>query len=291
LLVTAVAAARPETLRFYLGYVWAWIPAGACVAVVVYLVRFRRRSGGWSASAQVVVLGAIALAIIAAQQYDSFLIASTKAQPAVYLVPLAALFLVRLHMEELGRGVWIRRLGALWLAFIAIAVSALLVKDARKESTLVNGPGGSIAATRADAAVYTAAVRWIDRATPYGAAILVAPQLTWLYSLSDRIDPLPQISLLPARSRVPQPSGLQSGCWSAETSASSSSTGARSPNTATRRSAVRSIASWRPGFTIGSVMQRRCERQARDARSTSGGGSREAYWHHRRCRVHRLASV
>jgi hypothetical protein len=197
LLVTAVAVARPETLRFYLGYVWAWTPAGAIVAVVVYLVRFRRRSGAWSATAQIVLLGAIALAITAVQQYGSFLVASTKAQPAVYLVPLAALFLVRLHLEELGRAFWVRRLGALWLAFVALSVSALLVKDARHESLHVSGPGGSIAATPADGAVYTSAVGWIEGTTRPGAAILVAPQLTWLYSVTDRVDPLPQISLLP----------------------------------------------------------------------------------------------
>jgi hypothetical protein len=45
--------------------------------------------------------------------------------------------------------------------------------------------------------MYGAALRWIDRTSPPGTPILVGPQLTWLYAIADRPEPLPQLSLLP----------------------------------------------------------------------------------------------
>jgi hypothetical protein len=61
----------------------------------------------------------------------------------------------------------------------------------------VQGPGGTLAATPQEAPLYEGALSWIARESKPGDSILLAPQLTALYTLSDRDDPLRQISLLP----------------------------------------------------------------------------------------------
>lgn len=52
-------------------------------------------------------------------------------------------------------------------------------------------------ATAADAPAYQGAVDWLTTHTRRGEPVLMAPQLTSLYALSGRTDPVPQISLLP----------------------------------------------------------------------------------------------
>jgi hypothetical protein len=197
LVLVVVAAARPESVRYYLSYAYGWIPAGIAVAVVVLLARYRRRGGTWSSAAQAELAGAVFLAVLAGKTYADFLIYAHIPQLAAYAIPFAAVFLASLHLVELGRLRTGALLGAAWLVFLAGVGAELTIKDARAQSATVRGPGGTMAATPPEARMYQQALSWIERTTPRGKPILVAPQLTSLYVLSGRTDPLPQISLLP----------------------------------------------------------------------------------------------
>jgi hypothetical protein len=176
--------ARPELLRHALHFAWGWIPAGALVGAVI-LYRRRSRAG---------IAESVALAVLAGTTYAAFFVEAWSPQMAVYAVPLAASFLVRLHLTELRRAAW---LGALWLGFLAAATIGLALKDARAESATVRGPGGAVKESPDEAAVYQRAVDLILARTRPGEPILIAPQLTALYALSGRVNPLPQLSLLP----------------------------------------------------------------------------------------------
>ena len=186
--LAAVGLARPETLRYWLDDAFAWIPAGA---VVLALLSLRRRDAAVAAPMA-------ALAAVAATTYAAFLMHANHPQPAVYAAPLAAIFLARLHLVELARaGAWMRPLGLAWLTVLAIAGTGFALKDARAQSASVHGPGGSLAVAPAEARTYADAVAAIDANTKPGDSILLAPQLTALYTLSGRNDPLREISLLP----------------------------------------------------------------------------------------------
>ena len=194
----AGSLARPETLRWGLEFVYGWIPAGAAIAVVVVLVRARRGSSMWaSAEGRAALAGLIVLAVLAVKTYAAFYVHAPNPQYAVFALPFAAVFLVRLHLRDLAPRRAAAVLGACWLAFLAVAGVGLTVKDSRAESELVRGAGGTLAAAPADAAEYRAAVRWIETRTRAGEPILLAPQLTSLYTLTDRTDPLRQLALLP----------------------------------------------------------------------------------------------
>jgi hypothetical protein len=193
----AVAALRPGLALELLKVSWGWIPAGAVLAVAVLLIRFRRRTGAWAAEDQVALLVAVALAVLAAKTYAAFLVHATVGQIAVYAAPLAAIFLARLHLVELARSRTAALLGAAWLCFLAVLGGGITLRDARVESGSVSGPGGTLAAKPGEAHAYREALRWIEASTPAGAPVLLAPQLTALYTLSDRTNPLPQLSLLP----------------------------------------------------------------------------------------------
>jgi hypothetical protein len=201
--LAAVAAARPESARYYLRYAYGWIPAGAAVAVIVLAVWYRRRGGKRSGVLQADLAAAVFLAVLAGKTYADFLVYAHIPQLAVYALPPAAVFLARLHLVELGRLRSGALLGAAWLAFLACVGVGLTIKDARAQSATVRGPGGALAATPAEARMYGAALAWIERTTPRGEPILVAPQLTALYVLSGRTDPLTQISLLPGALATP----------------------------------------------------------------------------------------
>ncbi len=186
--LAAVGLARPESLRYWLDDAFAWIPAGAVVLLVLSL---RRRDAAVAAPMA-------ALAALAATTYAVFLMHANHPQPAVYAAPLAALFLARLHLVELARaGTWMRPLGIAWLAVLAVAGTGLALKDAHAQSATVHGPGGSLAVAPADAGTYRAALAAIAARTQPREPILLAPQLSALYTLSDRTDPLKEISLLP----------------------------------------------------------------------------------------------
>jgi hypothetical protein len=79
----------------------------------------------------------------------------------------------------------------------------LQVKDARDETFTVRGPGGSIAAPAADGPVYQQALDVIARETRKSEPILLAPQMTALYVMSERQDPLSALSLLPGALQTP----------------------------------------------------------------------------------------
>jgi hypothetical protein len=135
--------------------------------------------------------------VLAATTYAAFYATSAAPQMAIYALPLAAAFLARLHLVELARSRQARALGVLWLAALAAAGAGLALKDARAESATVRGPGGALRDTPAKALAFQRAVDLIERDTRPGSPILLAPQMTWLYAISKRDNPLPEVSLLP----------------------------------------------------------------------------------------------
>ena len=195
----AVAVIDPEAIRTKLETVYGWLPLGAAIAAVALVTMLLRRgSGSSSQQATVLLLSTVVLAVLAAKTYDGFFFHAPHVQPAVYAAPFAAIFLVNLHLRFVPRGHrTIAIAGATWLAFLAAVGIGLTIKDAHAKTATVSGPGGSLAASPADAAVLNPALSAIGRYTRPGDAILVAPQLTSLYVLADRRDPLPQLSLLP----------------------------------------------------------------------------------------------
>lgn len=193
---TIASVLDPEALRHGLLYAWGWIPAGAAVALLLPLTTVRRwRSAGAAQHADLAAVAA--LAALAATTYAAFYATSWAPQMAIYAVPLAAAFLARLHLVELARTREARLLGALWLAALALAGAGLTLRDAHAESATVRGPGGALKETPALAAAYQGALGWITRTTRPGEPILLAPQLTWMYAISARANPLREISLLP----------------------------------------------------------------------------------------------
>ncbi len=166
--LVGVAVARSETLRYWLEFAYGWIPAGAAVAVVVLLVRYRRRIAGWTPAAQVELVAAVILTVLAVKTYAAFFVNAPHAQPAVYAIPLAAVFLARLHLVEFGRQTSVVTLGAVWLAFLAAAGIGLTIKDAAAESARISGSGGSLAALPTDAVSLQPALDLIGAYTDRG---------------------------------------------------------------------------------------------------------------------------
>jgi hypothetical protein len=207
LAAAGAAVADPGALRSGLQEVYGWIPAGAILAVCVALVRARRRRWQLDSRTQGQLLLATILSVLAAREYAAFFPWATREQPAMYLVPFAALLLAQVHLVELSRFRLARTLGLGWLAFLAAAGIGLTLQDASARSATVHGPGGSLRTNPAQAAVFQGALRWIETQTRPGDPILLAPQLTALYVLADRRDPLPQLSLLPGA--LPHPADEQ----------------------------------------------------------------------------------
>ena len=196
LLVAVAAFADPEALRHGLKFAYGWIPAGAAVAAVL-LLRQAWKTRSRDGSEHLELSGTVVLAVVAAATYAAFYIHAFFPQMAVYALPLAAVFLATLHLRRLAISRGTALLGVAWLTFLAAAGIGLTAKDAHVESATVQGPGGSIAATPEQAAVYEDTLGWIERSTTPHAKILLAPQLTWLYAISERRNPLPELSLLP----------------------------------------------------------------------------------------------
>lgn len=188
---------KPDGLRDGMYYLYGWIPAGAVIALALLVRRYRRRAGGWAAVSQVELTTVAVLAVLALTTYASFVVHGWRPQMAVYYLPFAAVLLARLHLVELARSRPAYVLGVLWIAFLAGSAAGLTLKDARAESVAVEGPGGVIAETPAEAGLYQSALDVIAARTAPGETILVAPLLTGLYPLSDRKSALPELSLLP----------------------------------------------------------------------------------------------
>jgi hypothetical protein len=138
----------------------------------------------------------VGLLVLAATIYNAFFLYAPQPQMAVYYVPLAAILVARLHVVELARTRAAYAAGVVWLSFLLVAGLGLTLKDMHREAALVRGPGGSIAAAPADAAVYQRAVDLLA-GRPAGEPVLVAPLLAGLYAVSGRESPLPQISIVP----------------------------------------------------------------------------------------------
>jgi hypothetical protein len=187
--VLMVAFADLEAARSGLQLVYGWIPGGAAIAVVAILLSSRRSPDA--------LAFAVALAVLGATTYAAFYLLSPHAQTAVYFAPLAAVFLAWLHIRVLPRSRGQVLLGMGWLAFLAAVGLALVVKDARTETVVVSGPGGSMRMASANAHAFQGALSAVTRRTRPGEPVLFAPQLSALYVLADRTDPLAQISLLP----------------------------------------------------------------------------------------------
>jgi len=199
LLLVAALIVNPEAVRSRLEPAYAWIPAGAALATAALAWRSRRHD--WTAADQTALLLAAFLTVLAGKTYAAFAPHPNPdfAQFATYALPFAAVFLAWLHLEILPRrgGDATRALGALWLGILALCTAGLLAHDGSRETQTVHGPGGSLAAPAAQASAYQGAVDAIARLTRPGEPVLLAPQLTALYTISDRSNPLSQISLLP----------------------------------------------------------------------------------------------
>lgn len=196
--LTAIAglAVRPEALRHGLQFAWGWVPAGAAVAVAGLVWRARRN--GWRADDAALLAAAVVLAAMAARTYAVYFVHNFPVPVlAVYSIPIAAVLLARLHLRELVRHPKAAAVGGAWLLFLATAGFGLTMRDARAETTVLRGPGGTMTSRPEDGATYQEALAWIARTTRAGESILIAPQLTELYTLSARNDPLREISLLP----------------------------------------------------------------------------------------------
>jgi 4-amino-4-deoxy-L-arabinose transferase-like glycosyltransferase len=191
------ALAKPEALRHGLQFAYGWIPAAVGIALVLLLVSAFRRRGGWTPADQLSLAGVAALAVLALTNYPGFFPHGPHEQMSAYYIPLAAVFLVRLHLGELAPSRAAYVLGAMWLAFLAFAGTGLTLKDARLDSVAVRGPGGSLSDTAEEGPLYQAAVGWIERSTRPGDPIFVAPMMTNLYPLSQRWSPVDEISMLP----------------------------------------------------------------------------------------------
>ena len=188
---------NPEALRHGLQFAYGWIPAGVAIVATVVVVSLIRGRRTWTPAEQLSLAGLAALAVLAATVYRGFFPHAPHEQMAAYYMPLAAIFLIRLHLGELARTRAVYALSVAWLAFLALAGAGLTLNDAHAEGTPVSGAGGSISETRTEAPLYQTALRWINRSTKPGDKIFVAPMLTGLYPLSQRWSPVDEISMLP----------------------------------------------------------------------------------------------
>lgn len=203
----AVLAERPDTVRHYLQYAYAWLPAGAalCVAGTALAVGSERLR--WDRATQVGLIASTAVLGLSAGSYAEFWPYPNPSFPqdTGYSLPFVGILLAWLLCRVLPGAVAARRehaahavraLGVAALAGLGLVSAGLVVRDARRETVEVRGPGGTMTALRGDTS-YPAALTAIERSTRPGDPILLAPQLTALYVLSGRENPLRQISLLP----------------------------------------------------------------------------------------------
>ena len=197
--VAAIAAAfaNPEALRHGLEFVYGWIPAGAALALGLHAWRLFSGRAPMTGTAQVELAGLAALTAVAFTTYPGFFPHAPHEQMAAYYIPLAAIFLVRIHLRELAPTREAYVLGALWVGFVAAAGLGLTLKDARADSVAVQGPAGSLSESAREAALLQGALGWIERETEPGEQIFVAPMLTGLYALSGRTSPVEELSILP----------------------------------------------------------------------------------------------
>lgn len=197
-------AAKPDTARYYLKYVFAWIPAGALLASGLVVVRGVRNRGEWTAADQVAVVLSVMLLGFSYSVYGSYWPYPNPDYPqeTAYAMGIVATFLAWFHLRELpalnvARPETVRALGTGWLGLVAVVCAVLLVHDARGETYTVRGVDGSMTATATDGPMLQQAVDLIQQHTRRSEPILLAPQMTSLYIMTGRRDQLRQLSLLP----------------------------------------------------------------------------------------------
>jgi hypothetical protein len=197
LAVIAILVLDPEAARSKLQWVFGGVPVAAVLAAIVLVIRHVVRRHALDVRGQILIATVALLAVLAAKSYHGFFFLADHAQPAVYAAPFVLVLMARLHLVDLARHRTAVATGLGWLGLIALVCIGLTVKDAHAQSAAVRGPGGTMRVTSAEAPVYRGALAAINRWSRPGDSILVAPQLTALYTLSERSDPLPQISLVP----------------------------------------------------------------------------------------------
>jgi hypothetical protein len=195
--IVGAALVKSEALRHGLEFAYGWIPAAAAAAAVIVVWRLVRRRATLTPERQVEAAALIALSVVAATIYHGFFPNAPAQQMAVYYMPLAAIFLARLHLVELARSRPAYVIGAAWVLFLAAAGAGLTLKDAHSDSRLVRGPGGAIAETPAEAQLYQRSLQAIETRTRRGEPILIAPLMAGLSTLSQRPPALQEISVLP----------------------------------------------------------------------------------------------
>ncbi len=195
----ALLAANPEAVRSRLDLAYAWIPAGAAIALGVVLARYRRAADVDQSRLRLLATFLTLLVVLALPVYGQFVpYATVFSSKSAYVMPAAAIFLVWLHGEELARFAPLARgLGMAFVAFLVVAGTALAVRDARGETATVRAANGTLSAAPAIAPALQGALDVIRDRTRPGDPVLLGPQLTGLYVMSGRTDPLPTLSLLP----------------------------------------------------------------------------------------------
>jgi hypothetical protein len=205
LVLAGVLAARPDTVRFYLKYVFAWIPVGSILIGGLLVWRAARRRGeAWDRADQVALLVVLMLVGFSYSVYASYWPYPNPDYPqeTAYAMAVIGTFLAWFHLRALpaggiARATTVRALGTGWLAALAIICVVLLVHDSRTEPFAVHGVNGTMNATAVDGPTLQKAVDIIQQRTQRSEPILLAPQMTSLYVLTGRTDPLRQLSLLP----------------------------------------------------------------------------------------------
>ena len=152
-----VLVAKPETARFYLKYVFAWLPAGSIlVAATLGWIAVRRRNVAFDARAQVAFVIALLLVGFSYSVYAAYWPYPNPnfPQETAYAMPVIATFLAWVHLRGLpvaragpgrhaadaGRRLD-RRAGDRLLRF-------LLVHDARKETVAITASTARWSPTR-----------------------------------------------------------------------------------------------------------------------------------------------
>ncbi|MET0604276.1 MAG: glycosyltransferase family 39 protein [Baekduia sp.] len=202
----AVLLAKPDTVRFYLKYAFAWLPAGAVLASGLLIRRAvrNRAAAAWSAQDQIALLVAVMLVGFSYSVYAAYWPYPNPDYPqeTAYAMAIVATFLAWFHLRELpamgvAKAATVRALGLGWLGALAAICIVLLIGDARSETFTVRGVDGSMTATAADGPMLQRAVDLIESNTERSEPILLAPQMTSLYVMTGRHDQLRQLSLLP----------------------------------------------------------------------------------------------
>jgi hypothetical protein len=196
----AALVVNPEAVRHQLQQAWGWIPAGAGIAAAAVLWAGLRRGLERTVEWRLIAALTALLTVLAATTYDQFFPFATHfANKAAFAMPFAAIFLAWLHLTWLPRrgGAPAAAIGAAWLAALVLAGGVLVIHDAAAESATVHGSGGTLAVAPDQARAFQGAIDRIEATTRPGEPVLIGPQMTWMYVVAGRPDPLPQLVTLP----------------------------------------------------------------------------------------------